>query len=127
MQQSVITIQRCEVPEIQHEALQILKRNLGNDASRDVIERAIYELSDRLCKIEYNLKLENLDKVHKLALGMIAISDQIGMASISLVSSDLVKCIDQGDPTAIAAVAQRLLHLSETSMFEAVDIADWPA
>jgi hypothetical protein len=127
MQQSVISLQRQEVPEIQTEALHILQRNLGREASRDVIERAIYELSDRLCQLEYCLKMEKLVKVRKLAVGMIAISDQIGMTSISMVCSDLVRCIDQQNATATAAVANRLINLGETSMFEAVEFADWPA
>ena len=127
MQHSVISLQRQEVPEIQEEALHILQRSLGHAASRDVIERAIYELSDRLCQMEYNLKRGELAKVRKLALGMVAISDQIGMSSISMVSTNLVQCIDQQDATAIAAVAHRLINLGETSMFEAVEFADWPA
>lgn len=102
----------------------MLQENLGPQASRDVIERAVFEVSDRLCKLELALFGRDFDRVQTLAVGLIAISSQIGLVEFADVASDLVFCIDCGELTSTHAVAARLLRLGESSMFQAVQFAE---
>ncbi len=113
-----------DMPNIQYEAMLILRENLGSEASRDVIERAVFEVSDRLCKLELALYDRDFDTVQTLAVGLIAISCQIGLVEFADVASDLVFCIDCKEMTATHAVAARLLRLGESSIFQAVQFAD---
>ena len=113
-----------DMPNIQYEAMLILRENLGSEASRDVIERAVFEVSDRLCKLELALYDRDFDTVQTLAVGLIAISCQIGLVEFADVASDLVFCIDCKEMTATNAVAAPLLRLGERSIFEAGQFAD---
>jgi hypothetical protein len=113
-----------ELPRIRYEAMLVLQQNLGLQASRDVIERAVVELSDRLCKLELALYDRDFDAVQTLSVSLIAISTQIGLTEFADVASDLVFCIDCQEMTATHAVAARLLRLGESSMFEAAQFAE---
>lgn len=124
MTKNIAPLAYKDVPRIQFEAMVLLQENLGPQTSRDVIERAVFEVSDRLCKLELALYDRDFDQVQTLAVGLIAISAQIGLAEFSDVASDLVFCIDCQEMTATHAVAARLLRLGESSMFQAVQFAE---
>lgn len=49
---TIVPLQHTEAPAVQTEALYSLQASLGPDESRDVIERAVFELSDRLWLIQ---------------------------------------------------------------------------
>lgn len=111
-------------PRIRFEAMEILLQNLGPKVSRDVIERAVYEISERLCKLQEELLEGEVQHVRTIALRLVAISRQIGLVGFSDVANDLVQCIDARDTVATQAVAARLIRLGESSMFQAVQFAD---
>lgn len=113
-----------ETPRITYEAMLMLQQNLGLATSRDVIERAVFELSDRLARLELALEEDRLQAVQTLAIGMIAISTQIGLTEFADVAADLVFCIDCENTVAIQAVAARLIRLGERSMSQAVQFAE---
>lgn len=110
-------------PRIQFEALELLLQNLGPKVSRDVIERALLEIGNRMTKLQRQLYDGELGQVRTIALRLTAISRQIGLAEFSDVATDLVQCIDRGDLTATYAVAARLIRLGESSMFQAARFA----
>lgn len=111
-------------PRIQYETLELLRQNLGPKVSRDVIERAVCEISERMGKLQLALYDGNLEHVRTIALRLVAISRQIGLIGFSDVASNLVECIDRMNITATFAVAARLIRLGESSMFQAVQFAD---
>lgn len=127
MSNNVVQLRLRELPEIQSEALRVLQVNLGFDASKDIIGRAIYEISERVHRLEKALESQDFVKIKKIASSIVPISDQLGMASISYVAVSLMSCAKNQDIQSTHAVAQRLIHLSECSLFEAVEFADWPA
>jgi hypothetical protein len=111
-------------PQIRYEALQVLQDNLGRKAAQEVVERAVYELSDRLCRLQQGVFQGDPQRVRGIATRLVAISDQIGLAEFSGVAAALVDCIDRAEATATDAVAARLIRLGESSMFQAVQFAD---
>lgn len=111
-------------PRIQFETMELLLQNLGPKVSRDVIERAVYEIAGRMSRLQRALFDGELGRVRTSALRLTAISRQIGFAEFSDVATDLVHCIDRRDVTATYAVAARLIRLGESSMFQAVQFAD---
>lgn len=110
-------------PRIQYEAMELLLQNLGPKASRDVIERAVFEISGRMSNLQEALSEGELGHVRTIALRLTAISRQIGLVEFSDVATDLVQCIGRNDITATYAVAARLIRLGESSMFQAVRFA----
>lgn len=111
-------------PRIQFEAMEMLLQNLGPKVSRDVIERAVFEIAGRMSNLQQELFDGDPERVRIIALRLTAISRQIGLAEFSDVATDLVQCIDRRDITATYAVAARLIRLGESSMFQAVQFAD---
>ncbi len=110
-------------PRIQYEAMELLLQNLGPKASRDVIERAVFEISGRMSNLQEALSEGELGHVRTIALRLTAISRQIGLVEFSDVATDLVQCIGRNDITATYAVAARLIRLGESSLFQAVRFA----
>ena len=110
-------------PRIQYEAMELLLQNPGPKASRDVIERAVFEISGRMSNLQEALSEGELGHVRTIALRLTAISRQIGLVEFSDVATDLVQCIGRNDITATYAVAARLIRLGESSLFRAVRFA----
>jgi hypothetical protein len=110
-------------PRIQYEAMELLLQNLGPKASRDVIERAVFEISGRMSNLQEALSEGELGHIRTIALRLTAISRQIGLVEFSDVATGLVQCIGRNDITATYAVAARLIRLGESSLFRAVRFA----
>lgn len=124
MNTRIVPLRHVEAPAMQTDALLSLQASLGVDESRDVIERAVFELSDRLWLLEQALHETQMPEVDRLSRSLIAISAQIGLSEFSLVASDLSNCIQRGDKIAIGAVAARLVRVGERSLFLAVQFPE---
>lgn len=111
-------------PRIHYEAMEMLRQNLGPVLGRDVIERTVGEISDRMASLQRALADGDLEQVRTIALRLTGISRQIGLVGFSDVAVDLVRCIDRQDPTATGAVAARLIRLGESSTVQAWQFAE---
>lgn len=123
------TIERLKISEpagIEPDAIDLLKSNLGLTPGRDVVERAAFEISDRLTQLDAALIDGQLDTVARISRSLVRLSDHIGMHKFSNVSNDLARCVEAHDFVAIASVSRRLQRLGETSLFAVVDMADSP-
>jgi hypothetical protein len=120
MDSTIVSLRHTEAPAVQTEALYSLQASLGPDESRDVIERAVFELSDRLWLMQKALHDNEMDEVQRIARSLVAISAQMGLTEFSLVASDLATCIARSDIASINAVAARLIRVGESSLFVAV-------
>ena len=126
MRQNIRSLRLSEQAFVQREAIDILKTSLGAGPSRDVIERAAFEVSDRLVTLEEALLAGDLDAVAQMAARLSSIADNIGMAQFAMVARDLQACVAAQDYNAIAAVSRRLQRVGEASVFTVVDMADAP-
>lgn len=120
MNNTIVPLRHTDTPAVQTEALQSLQASLGHDESRDVIERAVYELSDRLWLLQKALHDQEMDEVQRISRSLVAVSAQMGLTEFSLVASDLAHCIAKSDMVSITAVAARLIRVGEGSLFVAV-------
>lgn len=101
---------------LDHARIVELEKLLGAKTAEDVAIRAMEELSARLAHCETLFQLEKWKDLRKSARSMIAIGDQIGMTSLSLVSQHVVDTIDAQDTNAIAATFYRLLRIGDRSL-----------
>ena len=116
----------AEEPFVQGEAIQMLQEALGAETSRDVVELAVFEVSDRLCRLELAFYEGDLIEMRKIAQGLVGISSQIGLQSFSNTARNLADEIERSNFVNVAAITGRLLRLGERSLFCAVELADYP-
>ena len=124
MTDNVVLLTLKEAPLVQQDAITILQESLGVESGREVIERAVFEISDRLCRLELALCDSELEVVDKLSASMVAMSSQIGLVVFAQVAQGLSHVIQENDYVAAAALSGRLLRLGESSLFCAVELAN---
>jgi len=124
MTNNVIPLALSEAPLVHCDAITILQASLGAETSRDVVERAVFEISDRLCRLELALHAGETKTVGKIAGSLICMSTQIGLLVFAEVARGLAEAVYSENTVTAAALAERLLRLGEASLFCAVELAD---
>jgi hypothetical protein len=124
MTNNIITLPVSEAPLVQTDAIATLQASLGIETGRDVVERAVFEISDRLCKLELALHDGDMETVGKIAASLVCMSTQIGLQVFAEVASGLANAISHQNNVTAAALAWRLLRVGESSLFCAVELAD---
>lgn len=109
-----------EEPLIEYASLRALTNRFGQERSRDLLENAIFELSDRLWLLEKAFYDGALDEAKRVAASFCSLADEIGLVEFSKVASDLVDCIARSDYVATQAVATRLVRVGERSLYQIV-------
>ncbi|MBR9862498.1 MAG: hypothetical protein GYB24_03560 [Rhodobacteraceae bacterium] len=117
-----------EKAAVEIRAIATLQTNLGMGQSREVVERAACEVSDRLNGLETALSNGDLARAATLASRLIAISEQIGLISFAQVAGDLVGAIRNDDFVAIASISRRLIRQADATLLQALDyVNDHPS
>lgn len=98
----------------------VLRRSLGDQRCREVVEEVVFHLTDRLSLLELALAKGNTAEAQALAARLASLSEQVGLSVFARVARDLVQCLDASDATATAAVGARLIRLGEESLFEVI-------
>ena len=120
----VTILAQNEVVRVDAEKLEALYRQLGDISAEDILCRAMEELAIKLARIERLYRESRHAEMRKTARMIVAISEQIGMQLLSRVASDVTRCIDDGDETALAAVLARLIRTGERSLTEIWELQD---
>lgn len=118
----VIKLPLREAPAISVDVLDTLRRSLGHDSSKQVVERAVFEISDRLVTLEQSLYAGDLEKAAKLSSGLSKLSSQIGLNVFADAADGLAQSIQNQDAVAAAALAGRLLRLGQSSLYHLVEV-----
>lgn len=113
-----------ETSAIDTDAVQMLKRELGEKRCRTVVDTVIFEITDALCRVERLVAAgaysELPDHVRKLRES----SAQVGLICMLDVASDLMDAVQNEDNTAAAAIASRLIRIGEDSLFSLIEFTD---
>jgi hypothetical protein len=120
----VITLVQNENIRLDPDRLGTLYRQLGETGAEDVVCRAIEELAVRLSHCERLWRQHDQEKLRKCARSLVAIADQIGMATLARVAGDVTCAVDARDPAAISATLYRLLRIGERSLTAVWDSQD---
>lgn len=124
--QNIQSLHIQEVPIVEVDTIIGLKNALGLESSRDVVERAAFEVSSRLNRLELALVTGDLAKTAKIASGLVGISEQIGLETFASIARDLVCSIHNNDFVAVAAISRRLIRHGEEALFAVVSYAEMP-
>jgi hypothetical protein len=96
--------------------IQALQMQLGVVGAENVITRAMTELSVRFSQLQTANAETDREAIYKLARGMSAIADQVGMVTLAQVASDVAASVNAGDNAAIQATLSRLCRIGECSL-----------
>lgn len=107
--------------------ISILRRSLGDQRTREIVEEVVFHLADRMSLLREALDASAGAEAKALAARLASLSEQVGLAAFARVARDLAACLAAGDPTATAAVAARLARLADESLFCVVRYADQTA
>lgn len=103
---------------LDHDRLAVLYQQLGRAGADAVINRAMEELAVRLEHSFKDYSANRLNDVRKSAGSMIALADQVGLCTLSLVAQAVTRCIDAHDSAALAATHERLIRIGAASLIE---------
>lgn len=112
----VVELIQSERVRLNPDCLAGLYQQLGADSAEHVLCRAIEELAVRLTECERLWQEEQWAEMRKCARSLIAISDQIGMTTLSRVAADVTTAIDTCDLSATGATLFRLIRTGERSL-----------
>ncbi|SHJ55017.1 hypothetical protein SAMN05444000_11024 [Shimia gijangensis] len=101
-----------------------LKRQLGEPTAQDVLCRAVEEIAARLEYVSVRFGLQELPEMRKSTRSLLAIADQVGLDTLTMVADDVLDCIDNGDLVALSATHDRLLRVGQNSLTEIWDMQD---
>ena len=121
---TILTLAQDETVRLDQDRLSGLYHQLGETGAEDVVCRAIEELAVRLAHCERLWRQRDQAGLRKCARSLIAIADQIGMATLARVAGDVTHVIDMGDAPATGATLFRLLRIGERSLTAVWDLQD---
>jgi len=122
--ESVTTLSQKENVRLDSERLDQLYVQLGEQTAEDVMCRSMEELAVRLSYTERLYRRADMEKLRKSLKSIVRISEQIGTPMLAQVAKDVIRCVDQGDATAVAATLARLLRIGEGSLIAFWQIKD---
>lgn len=120
MQENVIRITAQDSALVDTTAVMGLQQSVGTLRCQEMVEDAIYQITERLAKLERAVREGDHDQALDAARVLIGLTTRIGLLRMSVVSSDLCEVLAENDTAAIAAVTARLVRLGEDSLFTLV-------
>ena len=121
---TVTQIRPAEDVYVDHDRLGALYSELGHAAAEDVVCRAMEELALRMSHCDRLYRKSDFEGLRKSSRSLIAIAEQIGLSVVTRVATDVVTCIDSGDPVALGATVARLMRTGEGSLTAIWDLQD---
>lgn len=121
---------RCAVREcvvLDTARITVLRRSLGDQRTREVVEEVVFHVSDRMSQLEAALEAGNFAEALALAARLGSLSEQVGLQTFAQVARDLVSCLEADNAVATSAVAARLMRLAEDSLVSVIHYADQSA
>ncbi|MEP2919834.1 hypothetical protein [Sulfitobacter sp.] len=112
----IFKIRLSESVQLDQARLDMLFSQLGDAGAQNVMCRAMEELAVRLSQCDTLWRAQNKMQLRKHARSLIAIADQIGMATLARTAGDVTDCIDIRDDVALAATLSRMLRIGERSL-----------
>lgn len=93
-----------------------LSRDLGPAVAENILCRALEDIAVRFRQIRDDYAAGDHAALRKTAHAVVPIADQIGLPLLADIGRDVVICVDQADPVALAATLCRLLRCGELAI-----------
>lgn len=122
--EQVSVLKQNEVVLMNRDRIVQLKRQLGERAAQDVLCRAVEEIALRLEQVTDQFVRRDLVQMRKYTRSLLAIADQIGLDTLTMVADDVLCSIDSSDEVAVAATHSRLFRIGQSSLTEIWEMQD---
>lgn len=122
---SVLAVLRHEEGvRLDPDPLVALYSELGENGAERVICRAMEELAARLSEMMRHADEGQIEPLIRSARLLGKVADQIGMATLARVATDVVRTTEAGDLTSQAATLARLARIGDRSLTAVWDLRD---
>lgn len=101
-----------------------LYSELGESGAERVICRTMEELASRLSEMMRHADEGQIAPLIRSARLLAKVADQIGMATLARVASDVMRTTEAGDLTSQAATLARLIRIGDRSLTAVWDLRD---
>ncbi len=118
----IIAFRSNEVPKLNYDEIYILLSELGTQQGLRVFERALFEVSDKLCQLEMAVYENDTQAARRIAGNLKSLCLQVGLDSVCDVACQLIEAIDSADLEIIPVICQRMVCLGEASLFQLAEL-----
>ncbi len=122
--EQITTMMPRECVRLDADQLESLYTKLGEDEADNVLCRAMEEMAIRIKQSEKLYNAGATRELRRTVQSLVTIADQVGLKTLSRVSSDVIACIDVNDWVALGATYSRLLRSSDQSLTAIWDLQD---
>lgn len=120
----VIMIKSSETgAELDRSAMKDLRDSVGQTVFDELIEDAIFEVTERIARIEQLCKSADLATMAPIAHDLVAVAGQVGMSGVSEIAAGLERCCTDRAEVSALAIAQRLVRVGEASLVAAAEMS----
>ena len=103
------------------EVMAALRRKVGTAAFDEFFEDALCDVTERLSGIDRAMRTQDLKTAADMARALAAVTNRLGLRSISTLASALQTQCERGNMIAAAAIAGRLSHMGERCVMAAAE------
>jgi hypothetical protein len=121
---NLVAIDLREPSAIDTDAIQVLKKDVGERRCRSIIDSIIFEITDILCRVETSVKTDDVAALKSDLTRLAELSARAGLVCIADIATDLSACVDSADFAGTAAVSARLIRVGEDSLFALIEYTD---
>ena len=115
------------VGHLDREVMKDLRDTVGQSIFDELIEDAIFEITERIARIEQLSLSSDMDGMAAIAHDLVAIAGQIGMCGVSEIAAGLERCCQDKALVSAQAIAQRLVRVGEASLVAAAEMSIDPS
>lgn len=109
--------------QLDRTAMKELRDTVGQTVFDELIEDAIFEVTERIARIEQLSLLADLAAMAPIAHDLVAVAGQVGMCGVSEIAAGLERCCLDGAEVPALAIAQRLVRVGEASLVAAAEMS----
>ena len=109
--------------QLDRAVMQDLREAVGQTVFDELIEDAIFEVTERIARLEQLSKTTDLAAMAPIAHDLVAVAGQVGMCGVSEIAAGLERCCTDGAEVSALAIAQRLVRVGEASLVAAAEMS----
>jgi hypothetical protein len=104
-------------------AMKELRDTVGQAVFDELIEDAIFEVTERIARIEQLITSGDLIAMAPIAHDLVAVAGQVGMSGVSEIAASLERCCLDEATVSAQAIAHRLARVGEASLIAAAEMS----
>jgi hypothetical protein len=109
--------------QLDRAAMKELRDTVGQAVFDELIEDAIFEVTERIARIEQLITSGDLIAMAPIAHDLVAVAGQVGMSGVSEIAANLERCCLDEATVSAQAIAHRLARVGEASLIAAAEMS----